>query len=54
MTTESSTTITRIGSCRVAFGAGEFVNATLIIHRIRLKSGTMETITPKAIQPPER
>jgi hypothetical protein len=37
ITTESSTTITRNGSCRVEFGVAELANATLIIHRTRLK-----------------
>src|SRR5260370_9234316 len=37
ITTESSTTITRNGSCRVAFGIEELANATLIVHQIRLK-----------------
>ena len=37
MTTESSTTITRSGSCRVEFGVEELVNATLITHQTRLK-----------------
>jgi hypothetical protein len=34
MTTESSTTITRSGSCWVEFGATELVNATLITHQL--------------------
>src|SRR5262249_16080781 len=34
MTTESSTTITRNGSCRVP-GVGELANATLILHHMR-------------------
>jgi hypothetical protein len=37
ITTESSTTITRNGSCGVEFGIEELANATLIIHQIRLK-----------------
>jgi hypothetical protein len=53
ITTESSTTITRSGSCRAEFGVGELVNATLIIHQIGW-IGTIETITPKAVQPPDR
>jgi hypothetical protein len=40
MTTESSTTITRSGSCRVGEGMEEPANATLIVHRIRLKRHT--------------
>src|SRR5438105_3472056 len=37
MTTESSTTITRSGSCSVDFGHTGFTNATLITHQTRLK-----------------
>ena len=37
MTTESSTTMTRSGSCRVEIGVEELANATLIIHQ-RLKT----------------
>jgi hypothetical protein len=37
ITTESSTTITRNGSCRVEFEVEELANAILIIHQIRLK-----------------
>jgi hypothetical protein len=36
MTTESSTTMTRNGSCRVEVGAEGFTNARLITHQ-RLK-----------------
>jgi hypothetical protein len=39
MTTESSTTITRSGSCRDEAGAVELINATLITHQLRLKNG---------------
>ena len=38
MTTESSTTMTRSGSCRVEFEAEGFTNATLITHQTRLKA----------------
>src|SRR5580692_1310516 len=34
MTTESSTTITRSGSCCVRFGLAELVSATLITHQL--------------------
>src|SRR6202047_3343906 len=37
MTTESSTTMTRSGSCRIDVGAEGFTNATLITHQTRLK-----------------
>jgi hypothetical protein len=37
MTTESSTTITRSGSCCAEFEVEELANATLITHQIRLK-----------------
>jgi hypothetical protein len=37
MTTESSTTITRSGSCRVEAEVAELVNAILITHRRRHK-----------------
>jgi hypothetical protein len=37
ITTESSTTITRNGSCRAKLGVDKLVNATLIGHQIRLK-----------------
>jgi hypothetical protein len=40
MTTESSTTITRSGACRVEVGVEEPANATLIVHQIRLKRHT--------------
>jgi hypothetical protein len=40
ITTESSTTITRNGSCRHEAGVEELVNATLITHQVRLKIGT--------------
>ena len=53
ITTESSTTITRSGSCRVEFEVEELVNATLINHQTRL-NGTIETVTPRAVQPPDR
>src|SRR5260370_15298061 len=38
MTTESSATMTRSGSCRVVFGTEGFTNATLITHQARLKA----------------
>jgi hypothetical protein len=38
MTTESSTTITRSGSCCVEFEVEELANATLIDHQVRLKA----------------
>jgi hypothetical protein len=38
MTTESSTTITRNGSCRVEAGVEGLVNATLINHQVRLET----------------
>ena len=34
MTAESSTTITRNGSCRVEVGVEELANATLILHQM--------------------
>ena len=37
ITTESSTTITRSGSCRIAFGVEVLANATLIVHHTALK-----------------
>jgi hypothetical protein len=37
ITTESSTTITRNGSCRVEIGVEQLVNATFIVHQARLK-----------------
>jgi hypothetical protein len=37
ITTESSTTITRIGSCRAEGGAEVLINATLILHQQRLE-----------------
>jgi hypothetical protein len=37
ITTESSTTITRNGSCRIAFGVEVLANATLIVHQTALK-----------------
>src|SRR3982074_1240456 len=40
MTTESSTTITRNGSCRAEAGDEELVNATLIVHQIGLKTAS--------------
>jgi len=42
MTTESSTTITRNGSCRVEVGVGELVKATLITHQIRLNAALLQ------------
>ncbi len=36
ITTKSSTTITRSGSCCVELEVGTLVNATLITHRLRL------------------
>jgi hypothetical protein len=41
MTTESSTTITRNGSCRVEVGLGALVKATLITHQIQLNSALL-------------
>ena len=41
MTTESSTTITRNGSCRVEVGVGALANATLIHSPERLKSALL-------------
>jgi hypothetical protein len=38
ITTESSTTITRNGSCRVEAGVEALVNATLINHQVRLET----------------
>src|SRR5260370_29060843 len=38
ITAESSTTITRNGSCRVVFEVEELANATLMAHQIRLKA----------------
>jgi hypothetical protein len=38
ITTESSTTITRSGSCRVVLEVEQLANATLIIHQIRPKA----------------
>jgi hypothetical protein len=37
ITTESSTTITRSGSCREGCVVEELVNAILITHRLRLE-----------------
>jgi hypothetical protein len=42
ITTESSTTITRNGSCRVEAGVEELVNATLINHQVRLKTALLK------------
>jgi hypothetical protein len=42
MTAESSTTITRNGSCRVEFGGGAIVNATVIVHPMRLKAALLK------------
>src|SRR5467141_1373043 len=42
MTAESSTTITRNGSCRIEVGGGELVNATVIIHPIRQKAALLK------------
>jgi hypothetical protein len=42
MTAESSTTITRNGSCRIEVGGGELINATVIIHPIRLKAALLK------------
>jgi hypothetical protein len=53
MTTESSTTITRNGSCRIAVGAEELVNVTLITHQVRLKTARLKR-TPRPAQPPDR
>src|SRR5450759_3372926 len=47
MTTESSTTITRSGSCCVEAGAEELANAILITHQAA-ENGTLETVTPRA------
>jgi hypothetical protein len=52
MTTESSTSITRSGSCCVELGAAELVNPTLITHQTRLKRHDKQK--PMAIQPPDR
>jgi hypothetical protein len=42
ITTESSTTITRSGSCRVEVGVEELANATLIVHQIRLEAALLK------------
>jgi hypothetical protein len=41
ITTESSTTITRNGSCRHEAGVEELVNAILITHQVRLKAALL-------------
>src|SRR6266404_2165962 len=43
MTTESSTTMTRSGSCRIEFGTEGLTNATLIAHQTRLKPHANKT-----------
>src|SRR5258708_32171968 len=52
MTTESSTTITRNGSCRVDVGVGALVNAILITSPTAQRHNYI--LTPKAVQPPDR
>jgi hypothetical protein len=42
MTTESSTTITRNGSCRVEIGCDEVVKVALITHQLRLKTARLK------------
>src|SRR3981189_3026970 len=42
MTAESSTSISRNGSCRIEVGGGELINATVIIHPIRLKAALLK------------
>src|SRR5712675_2322772 len=42
MTAESSTTITRNGSCRIEVGGGELINATVIIHPVRQKAALLK------------
>ena len=44
ITTESSTTITRSGSCRIEVGAGLPVNATLITHQRLNGTNTNEIV----------
>ena len=53
ITTESSTTITRSGSCRVEFEVEELANATLINHQTRRNSTTEQT-APTTVRPPDR
>src|SRR5215470_309598 len=53
ITTESSTTITRNGSCRVGLKVEALASATVILHQTG-SNGTTETETPMAVEPPER
>jgi hypothetical protein len=46
--------MTRSGSSGVEVEVEELANAILIVHQIRLKTGTMEMITPRAARPPDR
>src|SRR5882724_548244 len=48
ITTESSTTITRNGSCRVELRVEALASAAVIVHQTG-SNGTIETETPKAV-----